>query len=117
MNEEQKVAVSIQQGADYQSHMRFDGTMRAPLATGEAAPLGHAAGRNPLHLLFAARMQVDLRLADKVGALQNPERALSRFETFCIAAESVYAVLPISVRVHAAKGALVRGCDAPAAGV
>lgn len=54
MSDEQIVELSLEQVADYEFRVRFDGTSIADLTTDESAPLGHDAGPNPSRLLAAA---------------------------------------------------------------
>lgn len=54
MSEENTIAVTIEQEADFEFRVRFDGTALKELATDEPAPLGHDAGPNPSRLLLAA---------------------------------------------------------------
>ena len=54
MSETTTVALSIEQIADFEFRIRFDGTALADLVTDEPAPLGHDAGPNPARLLLAA---------------------------------------------------------------
>ncbi|WP_343214393.1 OsmC family protein [Dyella sp. ASV21] len=51
---EQTVEISLEQVADYEFKVRFDGTSIPDLATDETSPLGHDAGPNPSRLLAAA---------------------------------------------------------------
>lgn len=50
---EQTIELSLEQVADYEFRIRFDGTELPDLATDEPAPLGHDAGPNPARLLLA----------------------------------------------------------------
>ena len=54
MSDEQTVELSLEQVADYEFRVRFDGTAVPDLATDESAPLGRGAGPNPSRLLAAA---------------------------------------------------------------
>jgi organic hydroperoxide reductase OsmC/OhrA len=151
MSETTTVALSIEQIADFEFRIRFDGTALADLVTDEPAPLGHDAGPNPARLLLAALAnclsasllfalrkfknapgplranataamgrnaegrwritgaEVELQLADPAASLQNLERVLAQFESFCIVTESVRAGVPVAVRVRDGRGALVHG--------
>ena len=54
MSGERTVELSLEQVADYEFRVRFDGTAAPDLATDESAPLGREAGPNPSRLLAAA---------------------------------------------------------------
>lgn len=156
MSEENTVAVTIEQIADFEFRVRFEGTALADLTGDEPAPLGHDAGPNPTRLLLAAianclassllfalrkfrntpgplraqalakvernaqgrlrvaGVEVDIRLTEIAGKLQNLERALTQFENFCVVTESVRAGVPVTVRVHDGTGAVVHANSSPA---
>ena len=75
--------MSLEQVADFEFRVRFDGTALADLATDESAPLGHDAGPNPARLLLAgvanclaASLLFALRrFRDAPGKLQARARA------------------------------------------
>lgn len=50
---EQTIQLSLEQVADYEFRVRFDGTALPGLTTDEPAPLGHDGGPNPSRLLLA----------------------------------------------------------------
>lgn len=54
MSDEQTIELTLEQMADYEFRIRFEGTSLAELATDEAPPLGRGAGPNPARLLLAA---------------------------------------------------------------
>lgn len=53
MSMEQSIELSLEQVADYEFRVRFDGTTVPELTTDEAPPLGAGAGPNPTRLLLA----------------------------------------------------------------
>ncbi len=53
MSDERFAELSLEQVADYEFRVRFDGTALAELTTDEPAPLGRGAGPNPSLLLMA----------------------------------------------------------------
>lgn len=54
MSEENTVELTLEQVADYEFRVRFDGTSLPALTTDEPSPLGHDTGPNPSRLLLAA---------------------------------------------------------------
>lgn len=83
MGEDQILELSLEQVADFEFRVRFDGTTLPDLATDESAPLGHDAGPNPARLLLAgvanclaASLLFALRkFRDAPGKLQATARA------------------------------------------
>lgn len=83
MGEDQTFELSLEQVADFEFRVRFDGTALPDLATDESAPLGHDAGPNPARLLLAgvanclaASLLFALRkFRDTPGKLQAKARA------------------------------------------
>ncbi|MGH8183178.1 MAG: OsmC family protein [Rhodanobacteraceae bacterium] len=54
MSDERTVALSLEQVADYEFRVRFDGSAAPELTTDESAPLGREAGPDPAQLQLAA---------------------------------------------------------------
>lgn len=54
MSDEQSIELSLEQVADFEFRVRFDGTAIQALSTDESPPQGHNAGPNPARLLLTA---------------------------------------------------------------